>query len=125
MISARLSLATAAILAISAQPVMAKPGTRSGDALPRYSQLSSRTSISSFSAPVTRQQAVAARPSRSFGNFQRPDRIFQPPRFNPIVFLPSQVLERLENFFESRGIDNPALCRIFSFSYCDDPDSPG
>lgn len=122
---ARLSLATAALLAISAQPVMAKPETRSGDALPRYSQALSRTSASYYSGPVARQEAMASSPSRSFGNFQRPDRIFQPPRFNPVIFLPSRVLERLENFFVSRGIDNPALCRIFSFSYCDDPDSPG
>ncbi|MCB5424204.1 hypothetical protein H0274_02935 [Altererythrobacter sp. CC-YST694] len=118
---ARLSLATAALLAISAQPVMAKPGTRSGDSLPRYSQTSSRAVLTY--TPSARTPASAA--SRSSNDFARPSRVFDRPRFNPIIFLPPQVLERLENFFESRGIDNPALCRIFSFSYCDDPDSPG
>ncbi|HZF45833.1 MAG TPA: hypothetical protein VEZ26_05830, partial [Sphingomonadaceae bacterium] len=70
---ARLSLATAALLAISAQPVMAKPGTRSGDALPRYSQISSRPTLTYYSGPVARQESAASRPGP----------IFDRPRFNP------------------------------------------
>lgn len=112
-----LSLGLAAMLAAAAQPALAGHGTRSGASLPRQSSAFARAGGAGFG-------------SSSLGT-QR----FSPGGFTPggnnggsffyVIPLPPRILARLENFFVSRGIDNPALCRIFAFSYCDDNDSPG
>ncbi|HTN15581.1 MAG TPA: hypothetical protein VL094_12335 [Sphingomonadaceae bacterium] len=107
------SLGLAAMLAAAAQPAMAQHKARSGDSLPRHSYASAPAAISGSGSFAFGPQRNFPRGFNSGGGF------FQ------AIPLPPRILTRLENFFVSRGFENPALCRIFAFSYCDDNDSPG
>ncbi|WP_336977866.1 hypothetical protein [Altererythrobacter fulvus] len=113
---AGLSLGMAAMLALTAQPAMARQGTRSGDSLP------SRSYVATKSIGVSARQ-----PAFIGGNFGGP-RLPNRGWLGGVIFplpLPPRLIDRLEDFFLRAGIDNPALCRVFDFSFCDDNDSPG
>ncbi len=109
---AGLSLGMAAMLALTAQPAMARQGTRSGDSLPGRAYV------------ATKSIGASARQPAFFGNPRLPNQGW----FGGLIFplpLPPRLIDRLEDFFERAGIENPAICRIFDFSFCDDNDSPG
>ncbi|KPL67911.1 hypothetical protein SZ64_07135 [Erythrobacter sp. SG61-1L] len=119
---AGLSLGLAATLALSAQPAMAAPQTRSAASLPSRPYVSTQ----SFGS-VGRQPAVIGgnqgrQGSGLFGGGMGNG--FGGGGFFPLP-LPQRLIDRLENFFLRAGIDNPGLCRVFDFSFCDDNDSPG